>query len=243
MSIESDGKILGQETFPSMQGLLAFARLVVDRNRAVSRDELAAMFWTRKVPRSWDAALTSVISKLRVLLGRAGLKKAEVLSSTLGCYQLHLPTNAWVDTEAAADGLHEAEVLVKAGKRRQAYGPAQVAYHIARRPLLAGENCDWVEQQREKLRTIHVRTCECLAEVYLANGEPSLAAEVAKEVVSLQPFRETAYQLLMRAHAASGNRAEALWVYEKCRKLVIDELGVPPSPETHAVYLQVLKSK
>jgi DNA-binding SARP family transcriptional activator len=201
------------------------------------------MFWPRKLPRSWDGALTSVVSKLRVLLAKAGMKKSEVLSSTLGCYQLHLPANSWIDTEAAADGLHEAEVLIRTGKRRQAYGPAQVAYHIARRPFLAGENCDWVEQQREKLRTISVRTCECLAEVYLANGEPSLAAEVAKEAVSLQPYRETAYQLLIRAHAAAGNRAEALWVYEKCRKLVIDELGVPPSPETHAVYLKVLKSR
>lgn len=243
MSIESGGKLLGQEAFPSMQGLLAFARLVVERNRAVSRDELAQMFWTRKLPRSWDAALTSVISKLRVLLGKAGLKKPEVLTSALGCYQVHLPTDAWIDIEAAADGLHDAEVLVKAGKRRQAYGPAQVAYHISRRPFLAGENGDWVEAQREKLRTIRVRTCECLSEVYLANGEPSLAAEAAKEVVALQPFRETAYQLLMRAHAAAGNRAEALWVYEKCRKLVSDELGVPPSPETHAVYLKVLNSK
>ena len=104
MSIESDGKILGQETFPSMQGLLAFARLVVDRNRAVSRDELAAMFWTRKVPRSWDAALTSFISKLRVLLGRAGLNISEVLSSTLGCYR-SISNGVYVDEAGVAGHL------------------------------------------------------------------------------------------------------------------------------------------
>jgi len=243
ISIESGGKLLDQEAFPSMQGLLAFARLVIDRHRAVSRDELAAMLWSRKLPRAWDAALTSVVSKLRALLGKAGMKKSEVLSSALGCYQLHLPTDAWIDIEAAADSLHDAEVLIKTGKRREAYGPAQVAYHIARRPFLSGENGDWVEQHREKLRTIHIRTCECLAEVYLANGEPSLAAEAAKEVVAVQPYRETAYRLLMDAHLAAGNRAEALWVYERCRKLILEELGVAPSPETHAVYLRVLKSR
>jgi DNA-binding SARP family transcriptional activator len=243
MSIESGGKLMDQKAFPGMQGLVAFARLVIDRHHAVSRDELAALLWPRKLPRAWDAALTSIVSKLRVLLAKAGMKKSEVLSSALGCYQLHLPADAWVDTEAASAGLHDAELLIRAGKRREAYGPAQVAYHISRRPFLASENADWVEQHREKLRTVHLRSCECLAEVYLGNSEPALAAEAAKEVIAVQPYRETAYRYLMQAHLATGNRAEALWVYERCRKLIVDELGVAPSPETHAVYLKALKSR
>jgi SARP family transcriptional regulator, regulator of embCAB operon len=60
--------------------------------------------------------------------------------------------------------------------------------------------------------------------------------------VALEPFRETSYQLLMRAHAAVGNRAEALRVYEHCRRLLSEELGVPPSPQTEAVYLEILRS-
>jgi hypothetical protein len=40
------------------------------------------------------------------------------------------------------------------------------------------------------------------------------------------PFRETGYQVLMRAHAAAGNRAEALWVYERCRKIISDTLAL-----------------
>jgi DNA-binding SARP family transcriptional activator len=39
-----------------------------------------------------------------------------------------------------------------------------------------------------------------------------------------------------------GNRAEALRVYECCRNLLSDELGVPPSPQTEAVYLDILRS-
>ena len=44
----------------------------------------------------------------------------------------------------------------------------------------------------------------------------------------------------MRAHAAVGNRAEALRVYERCRSLLSEELGVPPSSQTEAVYLDIL---
>jgi DNA-binding SARP family transcriptional activator len=46
----------------------------------------------------------------------------------------------------------------------------------------------------------------------------------------------------MRAHAAVGNRAEALRVYERCRCLLSEELGVAPSSQTEAVYLDILRS-
>lgn len=46
-----------------------------------------------------------------------------------------------------------------------------------------------------------------------------------------QAFRETGYQRLMRVHAALGNPAEALRVYEQCRKLFANEFGTNPSPE------------
>jgi DNA-binding SARP family transcriptional activator len=78
--------------------------------------------------------------------------------------------------------------------------------------------------------------------VFLSNGEYTLAIEAARDAVDAEPFRETAYQLLMRAHAAAGNTAEALRTYECCRLLVADELGVDPSPSTRSVYEQILAS-
>jgi DNA-binding SARP family transcriptional activator len=169
--------------------------------------------------------------------------KSEAVSSALGCYQLHLPDGAWVDVEAAFDSIHEAEGFIKARKWRHAWSAAQVAYHVSRRPFLSGEEGTWVEEQRERLRTVFARACECLADAYIRNGEPGVAVDVARDLVFTQPFRETGYQVLMRAHAAAGNRAEALWVYEHCRKVISNELGVAPSAETNAVYLKVLRSR
>jgi DNA-binding SARP family transcriptional activator len=242
-TLECAGKFIDQDAFPGKQGLLAFVRVAIDRGQAVSRDELATMLWPDKLPRAWDAALHSIMSKLRVLLADAGLDKSESLASALGCYQLLLPSYAWVDTEAASDAVHEPEGFIKARQWRQAWAAAQVAYHVTRRPFLVGEAGVWVEQQRARLQTTFARAGECLAETYIWNGEPTVAIDVAQEVVATQPFRETRYQLLMRAHAAAGNRAEALWVYERCRKLISKELGVAPSAATHAVYLDLLRAR
>jgi DNA-binding SARP family transcriptional activator len=240
--IEADGKLIDPQAFPGQQGRLAFSYLVGERSRPVTRSELAGALWPREVPPSWDTALSAVISKLRSLLGRAGLDGSSTLTSAAGCYELRLPGSAWVDFEAAMDSVHEAEAALKAGDPGRAYGPSAVAHHIARRPFLPGEEGPWIEHRRERLRSVLVRALECRSEVYLWNGEFSLAVEAARDVVALEPFRETGYQLLMRAHAAAGNTAEALWVYERCRKFISEELGVDPSRQTKAVYHEVLQS-
>ena len=73
-------------------------------------------------------------------------------------------------------------------------------------------------------------------------GEASLAVQYASEVIELEPFRETAYQHLMRLHAQMGNRAEALRVFGRCRELLRDELGASPSPELEALFLEILRA-
>lgn len=242
MAIECDGVLLDAGEFPGQQGRAAFALLAGERNTPVSRHALAAALWPTTVPRAWDAALSSIASKLRALLTRAGLDGTAVLISGGGCYELRLPAGTWIDHETAADAIHEAETALRLDDPARAYGPSAVAHHIARRPFMPGEEGEWFDQRREKLASILVRALECRAEVYLWNGEHALAVEGARDAVALRSFRETAWQLLMRAHAAAGNTAEALKAYEQCRTLIAEELGVPPSPGTQALHSELLAS-
>lgn len=94
-----------------------------------------------------------------------------------------------------------------------------------------------------KLRTLLTRGLECLATVSQLTGEPSLAIQYTTEVLKLEPFREVAYQQLMRLHAKIGNNAEALRVFEQCRSLLREELGASPSPQTEAVFLTILRAR
>ena len=58
--------------------------------------------------------------------------------------------------------------------------------------------------------------------------------------MTLDSCRESSYQLLMRAHSATGNRAEAVRVYHRLRELLTDELGTDPSKATETLYLELL---
>ncbi|MGH2528846.1 MAG: AfsR/SARP family transcriptional regulator [Actinomycetota bacterium] len=233
--------LVPQSRLPGRQGRLAFAMLVADRERALSPDELAEQLWSEKPPRAWDTALRAIVSKLRSALGDVGLAP-DAIGHALGCYQLLLPAGAWVDLEAADDAVHRAEAALRAGRRDEANGWALVANAIARRPFLAGEDGSWATRRRDMLRDVRVRALECRSAVCLEKELFPLAARDAELVLELEPFRETAYRLLMRAHTGAGNPAEALRVYGRCRGLMQEELGVSPSPETQAVYLGIIRT-
>lgn len=241
MAIASGDTLIRGNDFPGRQGRAAFAYLVGERGGPVARSVLTDALWPKEPPPAWNTALSSIVSKLRALLARAGLEGASVRTAD-GCHDLHLPHDTWVDHEVAADNIHEAEAALEAGDPGRAYGPSAVAHHIARRPFLPGETGRWFEERREKLASLLVRALECRAEVYRWNREYPLAIEAASEAVALRPFRESAYRLLMRSHAAAGNAGEALWVYERCRTLMSEELGVTPSRETQMLHLEVLRS-
>lgn len=236
--IEGERGLVDQSAFPGRQGRLAFGYLTLQR-RPVPRDELATLLWGDTPPASSEVALSAVVSKLRGVLRAAGLG-ARALESALGCYELHLPAGTWVDVEAAGEALHEAEVQLRTGDAAGAWAAANIAYHIARRPFLPGDDGIWVEQQRGHLLALLARATECFAEASLSKGEPEIALALAEELVGYEPFRESAYQLLMRAHAAAGNRAEALRAFERCRRLLAEELGADPSPETQALHVRLL---
>lgn len=239
--IEHGETLIGERDLPGRQGRVALALLVAERGRPVTRDELAEEFWLDDPPPAWEKGVMAVVSKLRAALRRAGLGDA-ALGTSFGCYQLRLPTDSWVDIEAAADGVHRAETALAADDARGAYPWAYVAYHVARRPLLAGEDGPWVGRKRSQLREIRLRALDCTIECAAANGEVAEAIQAAEDALAIEPFRETTYQRLMRVHAAAGNRAEALHAYQRCRAVLADELGVPPSPQTDAVYTAIVRA-
>lgn len=235
VAAERDGHVVDERRLPGRQGRLALVYLALDRTRPVPIDELADAVWGEALPRAWETALSAIVSKLRAALGGVGLDPRRTVAAVSGCYRLALPADTWVDVEAARLALDEAEGHVRAGRAKAAWGPGNVAASITARALLSGVDTEWAERARQGLRQVRVRAMECLAAAALANGEHSLAAQFARTLVELEPFRETGWRQLMRAHVGAGNRAEALRAYAQCRALLAKELGVAPSPETEAI--------
>ena len=233
LCFESRGVLVESRRFPGRQGRVAFAYLVSEHERSVTRDELIELLWSELPPRAYDVALSAVMSKLRALMSSAGLGRVAVETVSSG-YRLNLPA-AWIDVDTAAEAVHEAEAALRTGRHDAAYGPAVVACAILRRPFLLGEDGTWIEDRRRRLLVLRLRALDCLAEIHSWNREPTLALRAAEEAVELEPYRETSYRALMRIHDRAGNRAEAVRVYVRLERLLARELGTRPAAETDAL--------
>lgn len=242
VAVEQGEVLIPERVLPGRQGRLALALLVTERRAAMSVEEIADILWNGAPPPSWSTALRAIISKLRGLMAEYGFGDTVAIENAFGCYQLRLPSDTWIDLEVAAKAVHDAETELRAGNIVAANGEALAAAAISRRPFLAGDDGPWVGQRRAWLRDIRVRALSCRAQAAIANGDPALAVGDAELVIELEPFREAAYVLLMRAHAAAGGRAEALQIYERLRTLMADQLGASPSPVTEAAYVQILRT-
>jgi DNA-binding SARP family transcriptional activator/streptogramin lyase len=205
----------------------------------VPRDEIAEVLWEDAPPASWEKALRVLVSKLRGVLNL--YDTAADLTAAFGCYQLDLPGDTWVDSLAAEDAAGDAEDLLTAGDLKGAVAAATLAEALLRQPFMPGEDGAWVLARRRELADVRVRVLDVLAESCVRVGKVEAAVRWAEQAVEANKFRESGYRRLMAAHVAAGDRAEALRVYEKCRRLLAEELGAYPSPETEELYRRLLE--
>ena len=223
------GEIVGEHELGSRQARLLFVRLAAI-HEPVPHVELADDLWGPDWPPAWEVALRALISKLRSLLARAGAPGSLVSGS--GAYALHLPAGSWLDIDAARAAVHDAETARAGGRPAAACGWALAARSITTRPILAGEESEWLERIRRQLVDVRLRSLECLGEIWIAQGDPGLASRDAMEAIDIDPYRETAHRLLVRAYLAAGDRGAAARALETCRRLFEADLGVAPSAET-----------
>jgi DNA-binding SARP family transcriptional activator len=85
--------------------------------------------------------------------------------------------------------------------------------------LLPGWNEDWVTGERDRLRQLRLRALERISGLLLARGRYAAALAAALEVTRADPLRESAHRVVIVAHLAEDNVAEALRHYELFRAL------------------------
>lgn len=220
---------------PGGKGRVLFCYLVLNRDRRVGRDELLTAVYGDEASPDRHPSLSVLLSKLRSVVGQellSGRSEIEVV----------LPRDSFVDVEAAREALHRAESHIAAGEWAESWGPAGVAYHVARRPLLQGEDRPWLDEWRRRLEDIMLRGLECFAQARLRLGGPTLpqAEDAARQLIQLAPYREPGHRILIEALERRGNVPEALLAYERLRVLLRDELGVAPSPALQTLHRRLL---
>jgi DNA-binding SARP family transcriptional activator len=98
---------------------------------------------------------------------------------------------------------------------------------------------EWALHWRERLHQQALRLFGTLADLAEQRGDDEEARAFLTRQLALEPWREEAHRALMRLLARRGERSAALAQYATCRRVLADELGIEPAPETTQMYEQI----
>ena len=99
---------------------------------------------------------------------------------------------------------------------------------LYRGTLLSSCYDEWIMPERQQLQR---RMTDALLQlIRLLETERNYRSAIvyAQRLLQYEPFDETTYCMLMRLHAANGDRAGALRIYQRCVDLLQDEFAAAP---------------
>lgn len=205
----------------TVQRVLAYLAL---HDRMLPRSQVAGTLWLDASEERATASLRSALWRLR----RPGDALVEVSPS-----HLQLAAGVTVDYREAV-GHARALLDEVGGGEALERNPGYLS-----RELLPGWWEDWVLVERERFRQLRLHALEAGCRRLTRAGRFAQAVEAGLAAVALEPLRESAHRLLIAAHLAEGNRAEALRQYRLYQRLLREELALDPSPQIQTLLHEV----
>jgi TolB-like protein/two-component SAPR family response regulator len=201
---------------------------------AVSRGILAGLLWGERSESQARASLRQTLSELRGALGRSAassiVASKEAVAWAAG--------SAWIDAKAV-------EAAAASAEDDRLRDAAELADGELMEGLSIGEAgfAQWLEAERERFRLLACGLRGRLMEHAERGGRHEEALSHGLRLLVLDPLQEHVHRGLMRLYAAQGRHDAALAQYDRCRRELASQLGVPPQPETEALYRTIRTSR
>ncbi len=207
------------------RSLLAY--LLTHRARAHARERLAGIFWPDLPEQQARRRLSQALWRIGETLGNDCLNT--------DAFSVGVNPNAPIQLDLER---FEHAFL---GAKPETISPSslQDAISAYRGEFLEGIDEDWVLEVRERYSNAFLTGLEQLSKAAEANGEFERALELARRVVALEGLREHAHREVMRLCLILSRPREAIEQYERCRAIMLEELGEEPSSLTRALYQRI----
>ncbi len=219
----------GQPTKLSRRKSRALVYYLAALDKPQSREHLLAFFWPDTPRAAAQQTLRTSLYGLRQALGAALLVEED---------QIGLAAGVDVDTRRLETALLDSNGDPTA---------LQAAIALYRDDFLAGFSLpdsasfeDWAALERERYRRLVVRGLVALSQAYEAHQDFHLALETIDRALAFDRLQEDIQREGIRLAYLAGDRPEAVRRYDQLRRLLDEEMGVPPMVETRTLYDAIL---
>jgi DNA-binding SARP family transcriptional activator len=206
------------------------------RHRRASKDTIIDTFWGEADFDAVEKNFHPTVSHIRKALNSNQPVKQNFLLYRDSDYLLSQEFSYRIDTEEFDRLVAEAEAARRTGDQARYLSCYEDALRLYRGDFMQGSYDEWVDEQRSYYREQHLRMLEVLAVAAQKAEEWSRSLQLAQQILGDDQFREDVHCMIMRAHAALGNRAAVKEQYEHLRRVLRKELGVEPAAETQKIF-------
>jgi DNA-binding SARP family transcriptional activator len=210
------------------QGILRY--LAVQPEHRATIDSLMNVFWPDDEPEAAQGKLHIAISALRRSLnaGYSCEPGAGYILCKNHSYMLNPAVSIQTDVEQFVQAFQTGQK--RADERLASY---ERACQLYTGPFLAEDlYADWSFLQREQLSHMYLTMCRTLADNAVQQGWYEEAITWTTAILQENRCDEAAHCQLMRIYAMQGRRSEAIEQYQRCERILHEELGMKPLPET-----------
>ena len=225
-----DVTVLGQVTVNGTARISPRDRVVLEAlaihvGRPVSADQLADAMWRDIPPPSRNKILQGCIVRLRKELGPEA-----VVTSSQG-YALRLAGEK-IDAVHFERQVERGRELLRLGEYdRVAFLLTEALSLWQGEPYVDLEEWAPAQAEAQRLGEVRLEGEELLVDAQLRSGRHMEVLPRARMMVKEAPMRERRWALLALAQYRAGNQAEALRTLHQLRTVLVQQLGIDPSPE------------
>lgn len=234
--LEHTGKIIEMDTRKAL-ALLAYLAL----SGSQSRESLAVLFWPEYDQASARGALRRTLSTLQKAT------QGELIDANRERVEVRKDAPLWIDVQVFHQLLQDLTLTSQPEKQKEIL---QQAIDLYTGDFLQGFTLrdspafdDWQYFQTDSLRREYASALENLAMAYSLQKEDENAILAVRRWLALDELQEDAHRFLMKLYAWTGQRGAALRQYRECVRILEQELGVPPLPETTQLYQAILENQ
>jgi LuxR family maltose regulon positive regulatory protein len=226
--VQRDGKPLEFSRKVQKKPLQLLKALVAAGGKEVREDRLTYLLWPDSEGDAGHKSLGSTVIRLRRLIGMADaivVSEGSISLDTRFC---------WVDASAFEHLLEQAREARKRAKASLSVRLLHKALDLYKGPFLADDPDPWSVSYREKLRNTFLRSIDELGICMEQSRAYQEALRIYQRGLEVDDLAEPYYQRMMVCYQKLGRCAEALSVYNRCRK-TLAVYDVSPSPDTEAI--------
>jgi LuxR family transcriptional regulator, maltose regulon positive regulatory protein len=222
----NDGRTIANRDWQTQSARDLFFCLLA-HPEGLTREQVGALFWPDASPNDLRTRFKNSIYRLRTALSE------EVVRFDDEIYFFNRAFDYEYDVENFKSKVTQGAAASDPAVKLAAYTAALESY---RGEYLPDVEAGWAAFERAHLSRLFFETALALGELHLNAGDYRAALETAHRALEHDSCSEDAHRVAMRAYAGLGNRAGVVRQYRLCQQALLEELEVPPSPQTVELY-------